>query len=123
MEQYKEQVKQIVLEAINGLRGANLENVKKVIKRSHDRATELSKNKNPEDWTQKDMDDSVKEFKQRQYAEKKFNVQCASFMDKFNYIKETIATMMDVQPIMPVGQEHPAKKEKRCKDQKDTERS
>lgn len=32
-----------------------------------------------------------------------------SFRDKLNYIKETIATMMDVQPIQVVGKEHPAK--------------
>ena len=34
-------------------------------------------------------------------------------------IQETIATMMDVQPITCVGQEHPAKKENKCKNQKE----
>lgn len=42
-----------------------------------------------------------------------------SFRDKYNYIKETIASMMDVQPITCVGQEHPAKKEKKCKEKED----
>ena len=34
-----------------------------------------------------------------------------SLQDKLNYIKETIATMMDVQPIQVVGKDHPAKEE------------
>lgn len=38
-----------------------------------------------------------------------------SLADKVRYIKETIATMMDVQPVTCVGQEHPAKKEKKSK--------
>lgn len=42
-----------------------------------------------------------------------------SIRDKYNYIKETIASMMDVQPITCVGQKHPAKKEKKCKEKED----
>lgn len=43
-----------------------------------------------------------------------------TFLDKYRYIKETIATMMDVQPITCVGQENPAKKEhKKCNHQKE----
>ena len=52
--------------------------------------------------------DNVKKVIQQQYAEKKFGVNC-SFRDKLNYIKETIASMFDVQPIQVVGKEHPAK--------------
>lgn len=104
----KELVKSIVEELINELCPATLDNVKKVIKRSHDKATKLAQTKTSDKWTKKDIDDSVKEFGQQQYAEKKFGVNC-SFRDKLNYIKETIATMMDVQPIQVVGKEHPAK--------------
>lgn len=42
-----------------------------------------------------------------------------SIADKVKYIKETIATIMDVQPITCVGQEHPAKKAKEGKCKKD----
>jgi hypothetical protein len=112
IQEYCELVKSIAEQCINELCPATLDNVKRAIKRSHDRANELAKNKSSAQWTQKDMDNSVKEFKQQQYADRKFAVNC-SFRDKLNYIKETIATMMDVQPIMPVGQEHPAKKEKK----------
>lgn len=42
-----------------------------------------------------------------------------SIRDKYNYIIETVASMMDVQPITCVGQEHPAKKEKKCKENKE----
>lgn len=66
----KELVKSIVEELINELCPTALDNVKKVIKRNHDKC---------------------------------------SFKDKLNYIKETIAAMMDVQPIQVVGKEHPAK--------------
>jgi hypothetical protein len=38
------------------------------------------------------------------------DIKSMSLADKVKYIKETIATMMDVQPITCVGQEHPAKK-------------
>lgn len=110
----KEIVKSIIEEVIDELCPATLNNVRKVIERSHKKATKLSQTKNPEDWNKRDMEDSVKEFKQRQYAEDKFGVNC-SFRDKLAYIKETIATMMDVQPIQVVGKEHPAKKEKKNK--------
>lgn len=43
------------------------------------------------------------------------DIKSMSISDKVRYIKETIATMMDVQPITCVGQEHPAKKEKKNK--------
>lgn len=111
----KELVKSIIEELINELYPATLDNVKKAIKRSHDKATKLSKTKNPDEWTKKDMDDSVKEFRQQQYAEKKFGVNC-SFRDKLNYIKETIASMFDVQPIQVVGKDPMLKKNKKKED-------
>ena len=111
----KELVKSVVEELINELCPATLDNVKKAIKRSHDKATKLSKTKNPDEWTKKDMDDSVKEFRQQQYAEKKFGVNC-SFRDKLNYIKETIASMFDVQPIQVVGKDPMLKKNKKKED-------
>lgn len=111
----KELVKSIVEELINELCPATLDNVKKVIKRSHDKATKLSQTKTPDKWTKKDMDDSIKEFGQQQYAEKKFGVNC-SFRDKLNYIKETIASMFDVQPIQVVGKDPMLKKDKKKED-------
>ena len=111
----KEIVKSIVEELINQLCPATLDNVKKAIKRSHDKATKLSKTKTPDEWTKKDMDDSVKGFRQQQYAEKKFGVSC-SFRDKLNYIKETIASMFDVQPIQVVGKDPMLKKDKKKED-------
>ena len=111
----KELVKSIIEELINELYPATLDNVKKAIKRSHDKATKLSKTKNPDEWTKKDMDDSVKEFRQQQYAENKFGVNC-SFRDKLNYIKETIASMFDVQPIQVVGKDPMLKKNKKKED-------
>lgn len=42
------------------------------------------------------------------------------YSDLVNYIvNETIATMMDVQPITCVGQEHPAKLEHKKKQKKE----
>lgn len=111
----KELVKSVVEELINELCPATIDNVKRAIKRSHDKATKLSKTKNPDEWTKKDMDDSVKEFRQQQYVENKFGVNC-SFRDKLNYIKETIAGMFDFQPVQVVGQDHPAKKNKKKED-------
>ena len=111
----KEIVKSIVEELINELCPATHDNVKKAIKRSHDKATKLSKTKTPDEWTKKDMDDSVKGFRQQQYAEKKFGVNC-SFRDKLNYIKETIASMFDGQPIQVVGKDPMLKKDKKKED-------
>lgn len=111
----KELVKSIVEELINELCPATIDNVKRAIKRSHNKATKLSKTKTPDEWTKKDMDDSVKEFNQQQYAEKKFGVNC-SFRDKLNYIKETIASMFDIQPIQVVGKDPMLKKDKKKED-------
>ena len=59
--------------------------------------------------------DNVKKAIQQQYAEKKFGVNC-SFRDKLNYIKETIASMFDVQPIQVVGKDPMLKKDKKKED-------
>ena len=114
--EYRDLVKSIAEEALHELCRANKDNVMKVINRSHKRASELSKTKKPEDWTAKDMEQSIKQFKQQEYADKKFKTP----QEKANYIKETIATMIDIQPVVAVGQEHPAKKEheKKCKESK-----
>ena len=59
--------------------------------------------------------DNVKKAIQQQYAENKFGVNC-SFKDKLNYIKETIASMFDVQPIQVVGKDPMLKKDKKKED-------
>ena len=59
--------------------------------------------------------DNVKKAIQQQYAENKFGVNC-SFRDKLNYIKETIASMFDVQPIQVVGKDPMLKKDKKKED-------
>ena len=118
-EEQRKLVKEIAEECLYELYPANIENVKKVIQRSHKRATELAKNKTSDKWTKKDMEDSVKEFGQQQYADRKFALNC-SFREKLNYIHELVGSMMDICPIQVVGKEHPAKENlKKQKDKKD----
>lgn len=117
---YQELVRSIAEQCINELYPANFKNVRKVIQRSHKKAQELA-DKNSEQWTEKDLKDSVKEFGQQIYAEKKFKqpINC-SFRDKLNYIKEMVGSMMDVCPIQVVGKDHPAKENlKKQKEKKD----
>ena len=126
----KDLIIKIVEDCINELHGShNTRNLTALAKKHHKEDEENYRKIDPEhqtpDEVQHRLKGCVKEINTRVYAEKnKIPLNC-SFRDKLNYIKETIAAMMDVQPIQVVGKEHPAKenlkkdkkKEDKCQEQ------
>lgn len=123
--EYQELINKIVTDCINELYGAhNPITLTKLVKKQHKEDEEKYRKIDPEHQTpeevQKGLQGCTTEFKTRMYAEKnKIPLNC-SFPDKLKYIKETIATMMDAQPIQVVGKEHPAKENlKKEKEKKD----
>ena len=124
MDKYKQLVNKLAEDCISELYGAhNPKTLTAVCQRQHKRGQEISKSIDPftqsKEDVQKKLQDSVKEFKTREYAEKKAIPLNCSIQEKAQRIKECVGLIMDICPIMPVGQENPAKKEADKKNKKD----
>ena len=114
----KDLIIKIVEDCINELHGShNTRNLTALAKKQHKEDEENYREIDPEhqtpDEVQHRLKGCVKEIKTKMYAEKnKIPLNC-SFRDKLNYIKETIASMFDVQPIQVVGKDPMLKKNKK----------
>ena len=117
----KDLIIKIVEDCINELHGShNTRNLTALAKKHHKEDEENYHKIDPEhqtpDEVQHRLKGCVKEIKTKMYAEKnKIPLNC-SFRDKLNYIKETIASMFDVQPIQVVGKDPMLKKKKKKED-------